>query len=711
MTMFRRRAVARLATLCLPLVTLGLAGPAVAQVAPSTGDSASVPEDDHGDIVVLGTASRRDTTLGSDLLTRRMSQSSRSLERDLLVANGTYRLSDALELFSGISQQNNRGGFLDNFAIRGFLGTPDGGAEYYVDGFLANRGLAPPRDPATVERIEVLKGPAGAVFGDIDPAGRVNIVSKTPRFTPAVDATLLYGSFDTRRGELDVTGPLSRTIAGRIVVAAEDTDGYRDFVGLSRRTVSPSLTWQPGARTSLTALAEYTSFASAFDRGVPAIGGDALAVPRNRFVGEPADGRHRARNTRLQLTGRHDLGGEWSINGGVAWRFSTLRGFSSDQSSLRPDNRTLWRQRRQRGYEATDLSTRLELAGRFEAAGVHHPSLGIKGYTLDYLERLPRFRPSATRPYAIDVFAPVYGQPRPAVLPNIDQREKRVVGTLYLQDMWDVTDRLTLTGGVRYDAYRQRLRRNLTGLTTQATGEPVKFRFGARYRLTDTIAVHGNWGESFLLNSGSGRPTAQNPQGDAFGPESAVGWEMGIAGRWTGIDAAMTVFDIRKRGILTNDPVDPGYNAPVGKLTSRGVELDASVRLIKHWQIVGNYAYIDARADDKTFATPDVLNVAEHSGTLLAVGRYPTGWGTDWSLSGGVAYVGDRAGAIDTSGLRLPAYTKVKMAGEIGVTPALTVRLEADNLFDVHYAMSSYSPLWIYPGAPRTVRLSARVAW
>jgi len=186
---------------------------------------------------------------------------------------------------------------------------------------------------------------------------------------------------------------------------------------------------------------------------------------------------------------------------------------------------------------------------------------------------------------------------------------------------------------------------------------------------------------------------------------------MGIAGRWTGIDAAMTVFDIRKRGILTNDPVDPGYNAPVGKLTSRGVELDASVRLIKHWQIVGNYAYIDARADDKTFATPDVLNVAEHSGTLLAVGRYPTGWGTDWSLSGGVAYVGDRAGAIDTSGLRLPAYTKVKMAGEIGVTPALTVRLEADNLFDVHYAMSSYSPLWIYPGAPRTVRLSARVAW
>ena len=319
MVIFNKPRGFRLTSSCVALVLAATA--AQAQQAQGTGP---VP-DDHGDIVVLGTRSDRDTSLGSDLLTRRMSQSSRSLERDLLVANGTYRLSDALELFSGISQQNNRGGFLDNFAIRGFLGTPDGGAEYYIDGFLANRGLAPPRDPATTERIEVLKGPAGAVFGDIDPAGRVNIVSKTPRFTSAVNATVLYGSFNTRRGELDVTGPLSSTLAGRIVVAAEDSDGYRDFTNPSRRVVSPSLTWQPRVGTKLTALAEYTTFDSAFDRGVPAIRGDALAVPSNRYYGEPRDGITRARNTRLQLTGEQALGGEWLLNGGVVWRYATLR--------------------------------------------------------------------------------------------------------------------------------------------------------------------------------------------------------------------------------------------------------------------------------------------------------------------------------------------------------------------------------------------------
>lgn len=189
-------------------------------------DAAQAEPHALGEIVVLGRrGSPHDHTLGVGAITERMSPSSRSIESDLLRAVGATRLSDALELVSGISQQNNRGGVMDNFAIRGFLGTPDGGAEYYVDGFLANRGMAPPRDPATAERIEVLKGPAGALFGDIDPAGRINIVSKTPRFTPDAVFTGTVGSFGLRRGELDVTGPISETLAGRLVLAGETSNG------------------------------------------------------------------------------------------------------------------------------------------------------------------------------------------------------------------------------------------------------------------------------------------------------------------------------------------------------------------------------------------------------------------------------------------------------------------------------------------------------
>ncbi len=661
------------------------------------------PEDERDEgqeIVVLGTRqARADPSLSSDAATERMSQSSRSIERDLLTAAGAYRLSDALELVSGVSNQNNRGGFLDNFAIRGFLGTPDGGAEYYVDGFLANRGMGPPRDPATAERIELLKGPAGALFGDIDPGGRVNIVSKTPGFAPAAGATLTYGSFDTRRVELDANAPLGRSLAARIVVAAEDSDGWRDHVTLRRRTVAPSLTWRPSDALRLTYVGEITRFDAPFDRGIPALNGNANALPRTNFYGEPSDGVTRFRNERHQLTGLAALGDGWSLNGGIAWRTGSLKGFSSDQSRL--VGTALWRQRRSRDFLVDDLSARIELAGR---VGAHRLAFGAKGYLLDYAERWMRRNPSAAAPYAIDVHHPAYGAAPPELLPFTNNHEKRWSGTLYVQDMWDVTDRLTLSGGARFDAYRQRIRNNRSGAIGRAVDAPVNFRLGARYRLSDAVALHANWGESFLLNSGTDR------FGQGFAPERGKGHELGVTGAWRGVDIALTWFDIRKQGILTNDPVDANFLAPVGNLRSRGIEADAAIRLARHWQVVGNYAWTRARADDAAFATDRVLDVPEHAGTLFVLGRFLDGAGRGASVSAGVSYMGERAGAIDGSGLVLPAYVKAKAAIEYAFSPRVSLRLEADNLFDARYAQSSYSPVWIFPGAPRTVRASMRLS-
>ncbi len=653
--------------------------------------------EETGDIVVLGTRNTVDRTQSSDRVTERMSQSSRSIERDILDAAGTYRLSDALELVSGFSQQNNRGGVIDNFAVRGFLGTPDGGAEYYLNGFLANRGMAPPRDPATTERIEVLKGPAGALFGDVDPGGRVNIVTKTPRFAPHATAMVSYGSFNTRRLDLDATGPLSRTLAARIVVAGEDSDGWRDTVTLRRRIVSPSLTWQPSDALRLTYAGEFSQFDTPFDRGIPAINGDANALPRSNYYGEPSNGITRSRQDQHQLTGLAELGAGWTLNGGVVWRTGTLKGLSADQSRI--VGNALWRQRRSRDFSVDDLSARLELAGQ---VGRHRVSMGVKGYRFFYGERWMRINPSAAAPYAIDLYDPAYGAVAAALRPFTNNDESRWAGTFYVQDMWDVTDRLTLVGGARIDPYRQKIVNNNTGAVGRNIAEPVNFRVGARYRVTDAIAVHANWGENFSLNTGTDRT------GAGFGPETGRGYEVGIAAKLPGIDLAATWFDIRKQDILTTDPVDANFLAPVGSMVSRGIEFDASARLGNRWQVVANYAWVDAKADDAAFPTPDVLNVPEHSGTLLVVHRIPTARG-DWQFSGGVAYVGDRAGSLTARPVVLPAYTKVKAAIETPLVDGLRFRLEADNLLDQRYAASSYSALWIYPGAPRMVRASLRL--
>jgi len=450
-----------------------------------------------------------------------------------------------------------------------------------------------------------------------------------------------------------------------------------------------------------TYVGEITHFDVPFDRGIPAIDGDANAAPRFAFYGEPGDGVTRFRNERHQLTGVGELVGGWTLDGGIAWRTGTLRGLSSDHSRL-IDSRTLWRQRRSRDFAVDDLSARLELSG---ALGAHQIAVGLKGYLLEYGERWMRRNPTAERPYAIDVFDPVYGQTPPELLPFTNNDETRRSATLYVQDMWELTDRLTLTGGVRLDAYRQRIRNNLNGRTGTTVDEPFNFRIGGRYQLTDALALHANWGESFVLNSGTGST------GEGFVPERGKGYEVGFAGAWPGVDVALTWFDIKKQGILTTDPVDPNYLAPVGSLTSRGVEFDGSLRFAPHWQIVGNYAWTKARADDSSFATDRVLNVPEHAGTLFVLGRFLDLEERGFSASAGISYVGDRPGAIDGSGQLLPSYVKAKAAVEYAFSRQLSVRVEADNLLDERYAHSSYSSLWIFPGAPRTVRASLRASY
>jgi iron complex outermembrane receptor protein len=649
------------------------------------------------DIVVLGQR-RLDRTNGSDTVTERMSQASIALDRSILDDYGVRRLADALELVSGISQQNNLGGLRDNYAIRGFLGTPDTGAEYFVDGFLANRGFGPPRDPANVERIEVLKGPVGAVFGSVDPAGVINVVTKKPRFRTGGSLTASGGSFGTYRLEGDVESALSSKFSIRFVGAIENSDGFRDYVDLRRRLFAPSVSWRATDGTTLTYQGEYIQFRSPFDRGIPAINGDSEAVPRDRFLGEPGDGRVSSSNWRHELTLEQDLGGSWTLVGGAAYRDARIHGFSSEASTLLADG-TVRRQRRFRDWNLTDVSGRAEVRGTVTALGTHRPSFGVTLYDLDFDTLQDRFRPSAARPYPINVFDPVYGGTAGPLTPFTVTTERRKAVAAYVQDMWELTDSLSAVGGLRYEHLDQRIDNVRSGQLSRLKRDPIEFRGGIRYRPDPRFAFHANWGEGSRANSSVGR------LGEAFAPETGRGYEVGAKLVLPAFRAAASWFNVSKRNILATDPIDVNFLATVGRIRSRGVEFDGEVDLSRRVRLIGNYAFTDAAARDPSFPSADVLNVPRHAGTLQLFATVPLA-GRDLAMSAGGTYVGSRAAALDGGNLRLDSYVKAKASIAYPVTEKLTARVEVDNILDQTYAQSSYSALWIYPGAPRSVLFS-----
>ncbi|PXB85729.1 TonB-dependent siderophore receptor, partial [Pseudomonas aeruginosa] len=97
--------------------------------------------------------------------------------RQVLDDLDSARIERALDFAGGVSRQNNFGGLtMFEYNVRGFTTS-----EFYRDGFSANRGYMNAPDSATIERVEILKGPASSLYGRGDPGGTVNLVTKKPQ--------------------------------------------------------------------------------------------------------------------------------------------------------------------------------------------------------------------------------------------------------------------------------------------------------------------------------------------------------------------------------------------------------------------------------------------------------------------------------------------------------------------------------------------------
>ncbi|MDE2367200.1 MAG: TonB-dependent receptor plug domain-containing protein, partial [Betaproteobacteria bacterium] len=158
----------------------------------------------------------------------------------LLREQGVINMNDAMRNVSSVQPLMGGGyGFANNFTSRGLPlsffrdDMPDGTSPqngYY-------------RTMYDVERIEVLKGPGSALFGVAGPGGSINMITRRPRSDFALSTGTMLGSFGTRNGYLDVTGPIGQSFSGRLITDLEHADGFR---GLKRDIfeISPTLMWR-----------------------------------------------------------------------------------------------------------------------------------------------------------------------------------------------------------------------------------------------------------------------------------------------------------------------------------------------------------------------------------------------------------------------------------------------------------------------------------
>ncbi|KTT42269.1 ligand-gated channel [Pseudomonas oryzihabitans] len=656
-------------------------------------------------------ASKASTASKSEVPVKEEAQSVQVVTPQTLSDFEVRSLDDAMQFVSGVSQGNTLAGTKDAFVKRGFGSNNDG--SIFRDGV---RSSLSHNFDATVERVEVLKGPASLLYGALEPGGLINVVSKQPQYQ---QRTTLSGSAYSEGGGnlgLDTIGPLGDSgFAYRLIAERQSEDYWRNY-GVDQHTlVAPSLSWT-GERASLTLAYSYNDYTGPVDRGTVFVNGHPSSASYGKRLDEKwakSEGITETASARFE----YQLSDDWKTRLTYAWNndrysldFAQPVSLAANGNLLRVANGADY------DYETTYASW--DFIGRQELFGQRHDLLvGLDHEDNDQF-RGNTYRNNNASRRNININAPVYGNLAPPSLLSAtqsDQDSNLKSTSLYIKDNWHLDDRWILVLGGRYQSFDQYadqgLGRNHVVNLDKRDHAAVPLA-GVVFQATDSLSLYGNYSRSFVPN------TTVDDRGNTFDPEEGRSFEVGAKYDLTpGLNLNVALYDIEKKNVVTTSSVGGvSISQAAGKVGSQGLEVDLTGRLAERWDVIATYAYDHTEVlDDPANEGKRLPQAPKHSGSLYLTHHLlvPSNLGS-WHVGGGARYVGERAGDPANS-FYMDSYTVADafLRWDLPVTGyQARLQLNVDNLFDKeYYPSSANSPLQVAVGEPRTARLSASVSF
>ncbi|HLP00789.1 MAG TPA: TonB-dependent receptor [Opitutaceae bacterium] len=543
-----------------------------------------------------------------------------------------------------------------NLAIRGFaVSTAPGGVQVLRDGFHGPSVF----DFTNISRVEVVKGPASFLYGQVAPGGIVNVITKKPQTEAAARFRATYGSYGEYRAELDTTGPIAPRLFYRFAASYGHDMHYWDPYEAHSWDLAPSLLWQPNDRVSVSAKYEhYRKIESPQLMQKPGYGIQAGIVPTaadpNRsgvdVPGLPADWNsmsdfdYRDSETDVfNAWGDLKLDDHWNVRAGYSHLDYEIDAVFSGNLGMANNSTFLQGRRvRRQTYRNADDTTELQAVGRYELGSVTLRTILGAQYVRRHFSAEAGQAPND----------PTLGStPTASPLPLWDLRDpstwnRSVTVPLPLLTTQRASNRLTGDdtsgfGGVTLGFMGDRL---LTLAGVRGTRTEVRYvnyldplldfetstdaltpQYGLLFRATPELAVYASYAESFvpgsvLLNNVDG--THRAPE-----PTEGRGYDIGLKANLFGgrLSSTLTVFDVRNRNIITDLAVTDSAgvvvvsNVQSGEQRARGAECDVTVALTPDWQLYASYSYLYARITEFTGNDAEIL--ARDPATLAGADR------------------------------------------------------------------------------------------
>ncbi len=591
------------------------------------------------------------------------------LERSDIETSGAKNVAELLRREPGVLVTNStstRGGY--EVEVRGFQNGSGGGSSLLV--LVDGRRINEPETSVTdwglipldnIERVEIVRGPASALYGDNAVGGVVEITTRSGEGPPRATVTGRLGKYRTKEGSAWAGGSAG-PVALSVFFDHFETGGYRDQSNFRSRDFQGRTDIQLGDSASLSLRGGYVTN----DRPPPgplneleldadrqqvdpdSIGSDAIA--RRRFV----DG---------TLTAQPAEGVTLSAQG-----YYTRR----NDSTVAPSAAGLF----SRGFETQALG--LNGKAQFDWQGPGETKLR----TIIGLDLLREDRKGADT--FVSAFNPLFNS-------DSKRRSRKDSVGAYLQAELEVLSWLLLTAGYRHDRADYEIndvdRITLVKQAADPTHTLHTPRFGIVARATETTSVYASWARGFRLpNLGeTGGVFANNPNID---PQRSKGIEVGVKHRSERLRANLALYrmDVRDEILLDSEVIQFGFfglqTVNMDRVRHQGLEVSWSFDLFPALELHGGYTWDDTRIRRDSTTNLDGKRVPitpEHRGSLGVLARGP------WGLEAGVdvQFVGRRYGVNDF-GHRLDQLQDYRRWDvHLGWRPKLGEHVELGFTFDL----------------------------
>ncbi len=526
-------------------------------------------------------------------------QSVQVIGAEIITQQQAIRLSEVIKNINGVYVSSARGGAQESFFSRGYDMSAN---NMFKNGFRFNSGSIP--EVSSLEKVEVLKGSAALLYGNVAPGGILNMVTKIPSFKKGGEISMQMGSYSFYKPSIDVYGPLNDIIAYRFTGSYENSESFRDNVTKERYYINPSFLFKVSDKTEIVLQGDYLKDYWTPDFGTGIIGKKILDLPRNLYLGATWSNGETNQATVSGLV-THNFNKDWKFNFNTSFQNyeRTSKGTERVQPTANGDwNRPLGQNKNLEQI----IGEQLSVQGNFKTGQIKHQLFTGVDMENSFLQA-----------YTFMFTPNTYGSGNLFDFENFDQggaipngTNTRIVKTntnrfgIYAQDLISLTEKFKVLAGIRWSWQEAQI--ETTDLIKKTSIEDKKRKdlaftpkLGLVYQPTKDLSVFASYANSFTPNTGT------TVDLKAIEPSIIDQYEVGVKKDfWRGaLSTNVTVYQITNSNLAQtaefkadgSSNTDSSIKVLSGETNSKGVELDIVAKPIEGLNIIAGYSYNDMR--------------------------------------------------------------------------------------------------------------------